>query len=63
MSLDSNLQDLRASMQRDKQAIVLTGLDSYLGYSLIHTTVRTANLLLQNEASLLSDTYQKVVIN
>ena len=63
MSLDSNLQDLRASMQRDKRAIVLTGLDSYLGYSLIHTPVRTANLLLQNEASLLSDTYQKVVIN
>ena len=62
MSTDSNLQDLISSMQRDEQAIVLTGLDSCVQYSLTCTTIRIAESLLRNEASLLSDAYQELMI-
>ena len=61
MSLDSNLQNLIASMERDEELIVLTGLDSCVQYSLIHTTKRIAHSLLHNEALLLSEAYQEVV--
>ena len=61
MSIDSNLQDLIGSMQRDEQAIVLKGLDSCVQYSLTCTTIKIAQSLLRNEASLLSDAYKELM--
>ena len=61
VSLDSNLQDLIASMERDEEFLVLTGLDSCVNYYLIHTTRRIADSLLRNEALLLSDAYKELI--
>ena len=61
VSLDSNLQDLIATIQRDKELVILTGLDSCVSYTLIHTTRRIADSLLRNEALLLSDAYQELI--
>ena len=48
-------------MEKDEELLVLTGLDSCVNYSLIHTTRRIADSLLQNEALLLSDAYQELI--
>ena len=60
LSLDINLQMLIAGMKRDEELVTLTGLDSCVQYSLIHTTRVVANSLLHNEALLLSEAYQQL---
>lgn len=60
ISLDSNLQALIATMQSEENQIALSAVDSCVQYSLLHTARNIAELLLNNEAVLLSEAYQEL---